>query len=156
MPRCKAAVTGARSDGTGIAGSYVGGRPYADGFEENVEFFRLGYLHKDDVELSKSFDAINPCLWLMSGAFGSRGLDVRNQGWAVAEGGAYAVLFDETRIRPFKKALSCSPLVRRVFLVTDSEEAYAEMVDALGGRWPTSMLYRDYLRNFQINTPEHL
>jgi hypothetical protein len=31
-----------------------------------------------------------------------------------------------------------------VFLVTDSEEAFAEMVEAIGASWPTSMLYRDY------------
>lgn len=62
------------------------------------------------------------------------------------------MLFDEARLRSFKHALACSPAVEHVFLVTDSEEVYAEIAGALGGRWPTSMLYRDYLRNFQINT----
>jgi adenine-specific DNA-methyltransferase len=129
---------------------------FADGFEENVEFFRLDYLDKDDVELGRAFEAINPCLWLMSGARGSRRLDITDRGWGAAVGGGYAVLFDETRLRAFKSLLSRVPAVQRVFLVTDSEEAYAEMVDALGAQWSPSMLYRDYLRNFQINTAETL
>jgi len=163
MPRCLAAITGHRPDGTPVPGRYRDRvtrkdtqHAFADGFEENVEFFRLDYLDKDDVELGRAFEAINPCLWLMSGGLGSRRLDPGNRGWAVAEGGGYVVLFDETRLRAFKRDVSSARGVQRVFLVTDSEEAYAEMVDALGGQWPTSMLYRDYLRNFQINTPERM
>jgi len=155
VPRCSAALTGETAKGIPTPGNYLDGTPYRDGFEENAQFFRLDYLDKDEVELGRAFEAINPCLWLMSGSRGTNRLnEVANQGWAIAEGGAYAVLFDETRLRSFKKALSCSTAVERVFLVTDSEEAYAEMAEALGGRWPTSMLYRDYLRNFQINTEE--
>lgn len=150
-PRVMAAVTGIRPDGTRAEGAYLDGRQCAEGFEENVEFFNLDYLDKDSVELGQAFAAINPCLWLMSGARGSRRIVVEDRGWGIAEGGSYAVLFDETRIRPFAKALQGAPSVERIFLVTDSEEAFAEMVETLGGRWPTSMLYRDYLRNFQIN-----
>jgi hypothetical protein len=43
-----------------------------------------------------------------------------------------------------------------VWLVTDSEEAYAEMRSALPGQLSVSMLYRDYLRTFRINTKEYL
>ena len=149
-PRCSSVVTGVRPDGKAVVGRYRSGRQYADGFEENVEFFRLDYLDKDSVELGKAFDAVNPCLWLMSGSMGSRRVRPGSKGWAIADGGAYALLFDEARFRAFTVALAGSD-VRRVFLVTDSEEAYAEMVDALDRQWPTSMLYRDYLRNFQIN-----
>jgi len=46
--------------------------------------------------------------------------------------------------------------VTHVFLVTDSQEAYAEMSEYLGLRWRTSMLYRDYLRNFRIEPQELL
>ncbi|MDQ6946293.1 MAG: site-specific DNA-methyltransferase [Actinomycetota bacterium] len=153
-PRVTAAISGMRPDGTPAEGTYLDGRQCSEGFDENVEFFRLDYLNKDDVELGKAFEAISPCLWLMSGGQGSRRIEIGGKGWALAEGGAYAVLFDETRLRGFKKAVSCSATVRRVFLVTDSEEAYSEMAEALGGKLPTSMLYRDYLRNFQINTSE--
>ena len=150
MPRCIAAVTGKRPDGKPVAGRYRGGGAFSDGFAENVEFFRLDYLDKDAVELGHAFAAINPCLWLMSGGFGSREVKPGTKGWAVAQGGGYAVLFEDAQFRSFKSALA-EATVRRVFLVTDSEEAYAEMVDSLSGSWPTSMLYRDYLRNFQIN-----
>jgi adenine-specific DNA-methyltransferase len=149
-PRCAAVVTGKRPDGKDVVGRYRTGRRFADGFDENVEFFRLDYLDKDTVELGRAFEAVNPCLWLMSGSIGSRRVSPGTKGWALAEGGAYALLFDEARYRAFKLALA-GTAVQRVFLVTDSEEAYAEMVDGLGGQWITSMLYRDYLRNFQIN-----
>jgi hypothetical protein len=46
--------------------------------------------------------------------------------------------------------------VTHVWLVTDSEEAYAEMRSALPARLAVSMLYRDYLRNFRINTERNL
>jgi adenine-specific DNA-methyltransferase len=66
-------------------------------------------------------------------------------------GSTYAVLFRESRFRRFKEALRERPDISRVYLVTDSEEAYAEMRSALPARVTTSMLYRDYLRNFRIN-----
>jgi hypothetical protein len=43
-----------------------------------------------------------------------------------------------------------------VWIVTDSKDAFAEMRSSLPSRLVTSMLYRDYLRNFQINTRHNL
>ncbi len=43
-PRIEAAVTGRLPDGEPVRGSYLDGRLYAGGFDENVEFFRLDYL----------------------------------------------------------------------------------------------------------------
>jgi len=50
-PRCKAAITGRRPDDAPIEGKHVGGRPFAQGFSENVEFFGLTYLDRDDIDL---------------------------------------------------------------------------------------------------------
>ena len=52
-PRCTAVVTGRRPDGSAIPGKHVGGRPFALGFNENVEFFRLDYLRRDDVDFGE-------------------------------------------------------------------------------------------------------
>jgi hypothetical protein len=43
-----------------------------------------------------------------------------------------------------------------VWIVTDSEDAFAEMRSSLPPRLISSMLYRDYLRNFTINTRQNL
>lgn len=114
----------------------------------------MKYLDPDALELGTEFDAVLPVLWLMSGGFGPMTDDPGP--WLLPPGGCLAVLFDETRIKDFVAALTSSTTVQRVFLVTDSEESYAEMVQAVGDGWPTSMLYRDYLRNFRINTEGNL
>lgn len=71
-PRCEAVVTGKRSDGTGVPGKHLGGRPHAQGFDENVEFYRLDYLDPNDVNLGRQFEAVLPLLWLAAGGKGSR------------------------------------------------------------------------------------
>ena len=38
-----------------------------------------------------------------------------------------------------------------MWLVTDSERAFARMREGIGGIRDVGMLYRDYLRNFQVN-----
>ena len=41
-----------------------------------------------------------------------------------------------------------------MFLITDSPSDYHAMRQRLDDRFVTSMLYRDYLSNFRINTVE--
>jgi len=49
-------------------------------------------------------------------------------------------------------ALEVRPDITHVWLVTDSERAFADMRAALPVDYSVGMLYRDYLRNFAINT----
>jgi len=152
-PRCHAVVTGKRADGTLVPGTHIGGRPLADGFEENVSFFRLNYLDPDRVDMGHQFAAIAPLLWLEAGGIGAWQQDAAGSdepGYALPPGTPYAILFKESRFGPFLQALSARPDVTHVFLVTDSEEAYAEMRAALPSRIKARMLYRDYLRSFRI------
>jgi adenine-specific DNA-methyltransferase len=72
--------------------------------------------------------------------------------WLLTDGVPYAVLFRESRFRGFHRALEKRSELTHVWLVTDSEEAFAELRAALPARLSVSMLYRDYLRNFRINT----
>ncbi len=91
-PRVQAAITGLRPDGQPVVGSYLGGRAYADGFEENVEFYRLDYLDPDKVELGQAFEAIHPALWLIAGGKAPRPDDVdTTKPFYVAEGAGYAI-----------------------------------------------------------------
>jgi adenine-specific DNA-methyltransferase len=140
-----------RPDGEPVEGAYLDGRAYSQGFEENCEFFRLDYLHPDDVELGHAFQAIHPLLWLMAGARRKRAADVTpDHPFAVVAEGAYAVLFDDRALREFIATLNEVDGITHLFLVTNSEDAYAEMAEAVGAGYTTHMLYRDYLRSFRI------
>jgi len=153
VPRIKAAVTGLGSNGKPLTGKYkwAAGRNFKDGFDENVEFFRLEYLDPDEVDLGRQLDAILPALWLASGSVGSRESVDTRVGWSIPKDSQYGILLRESRFRPFAAALAQRPDVTHVWIVTDSANAFADMVDALPAHLRASMLYRDYLRNFQIN-----
>lgn len=157
-PRVKAAITGERPDGTPIPKGkkydYLGGRAFADGFDDNVEFFRLDYGNPDTVELGRAFDAIHPALWLAAGGRGRRAETIDTaKPYFIASSGGYAVLFDVAALSDLEHALDVGGNADHIFVVTDSPEAYAEARELLGRSREVSMLYRDYLRNFRINMP---
>lgn len=161
-PRCEAVITGKRPDGIPVAGRHLDalgqpkGRPFNRGFPENVEFFRVDYLDPDDVDLGHQFDAILPSLWLAAGGVGDREEGASRKIFSMPKGSTYAVLFRESGFRKFKDELAKRPDIAGVWLVTDSEEAFAEMRSALPSKLFVSMIYRDYLRNFRINTRQNL
>lgn len=108
------------------------------------------------MDLGNQFDAILPSLWLAAGGIGQREAGVSKKGFSIPDESTYGVLFKESSFRKFRDALAKRPDVTHVWLVTDSEEAFAEMRSSLPPRLAVSMLYRDYLRNFQINTRQSL
>ena len=62
-----------------------------------------------------------------------------------------AVLIDEIFYPEFEQRLVQHPEIQTVFIVTDSETAYREMIRSYDGK-DCYQLYRDYLDNFRINT----
>jgi len=153
-PRVEAAITG-RRDGKPIDGAYQGiDRSFADGFEENVEFYDLVYLDRDSVRDGAEFAAVEPSLWLAAGGVGSRPSSDPTEPFAFHEDSNYAVLFDRKAFRRFLTQLKANPQVTHLYLVTDSESSFNQMRAKLPDGLTTSMLYRDYLGNFRINTLE--
>lgn len=154
-PRVETALTGIRPDGsrvpTGKTYRYLNERLWAEGFEENCEFYQLDYLDPDEVDLGLQYEAILPVLWMAAGGIGDREETEAGQVFSLPEGSTYGVLFEESRFRQFRDALDKRPDVTHVYLVTDSEEAFAEMRSGLSFSLSVSMLYRDYLHNFKIN-----
>ncbi len=157
-PRIEAAVTGKTPNGQFIQGDYKFNDefPMADGFAENVSFFHLNYLNPDQVDMGRQFAAIAPLLWLDSGAVGpyDPDADADGAGYSLPVGAKYAVLFRESCIGPFLEALAERPDISHVSLVTNREDAYAQMRAALPPHLHTRRLYRDYLRSFQLTEPE--
>jgi adenine-specific DNA-methyltransferase len=154
-PRCEAVVTGKGPDGKTVPGEHLNGRSYAQGFDENVEFFRIDYLDPDEVDLGTQFAAIFPSLWLSAGGVGKRPR-TKDPDMLIPDDAPYAILFREEKFRKFIKAIHALKTLTHVWLVTDSEDAFAEMRSALPATITTSMLYRDYLRTFRINTRQNL
>lgn len=155
-PRCEAVVSGRRPGGAPVPGRHVDGRPFAQGFEENIEFFRVDYVDPDEVDLGTQFQAIFPSLWLAAGGIGKRPSSPDESDMLVPPEGRFAILFQEDRFRAFSKAVKGRADITHIWIVTDSEDAFAEMRAMLPSRLVISMLYRDYLRNFRINTRRNL
>jgi adenine-specific DNA-methyltransferase len=148
-PRIEAALTGQRADGEPVAGSYLDGRAYADGFDENVEFLELTYLNPARVELGLALSDLHPVLWLQAEAKNwRRALDTDEPFWVDSDCG-YAVLLDDARFGDLLGAIANDPAISHVFLVTDYDDAFAEMAADLGSGRTAHMVPRDYLRAFQ-------
>ena len=154
--RIQAALTGETPGGKPHSpkNTYIDGRPWADGFDENVEFFDLVYLDRDEVSQGSHFSDIEPSLWLMAGGVGILAKSDEHEPYALASHSNYAVLFDRSRFAEFRKRLDERADITHVFLITDSQSDYHAMCRRLDDRFVTSMLYRDYLSNFRINTVE--
>ena len=64
--------------------------------------------------------------------------------------GRFAVLTDESQYEEFAARVNGEDSITTVYIVTDSEPGYREMVSGLHAE-DTYQLYRDYLDNFRIN-----
>ena len=153
-PRTVCSIEGKDSKSNSIEGKYYG-REYdiSKGFESNVAYFKLGFLNKDEVALGRQFKELVPVLWMKAGSKG-RCPDITGEKLRPAyifPKNDFAILVNENRFLDFKLGLEKFPNVKTVFIVTDSEEGFAEMASQLDVSL-TCQLYRDYLDNFRINT----
>ena len=151
-PRVEAAVTGVGSNGAPLEGTYLDGRPLSEGFPENVSFFRLQYCDPDDLQLGSQFNSIHSTLWMAAGAVGALRKRVNSRGYYIPRSSPYAILFGPNRSAAFLRELAKRDDVRFVWIVTDSPEVFAELRAQLPTGVRASMLYRDFLKNFEINS----
>ena len=153
MPRVKAVVEGQRADGTPLRGrhKWAGRRPFAEGFEENVEFFELTYLDPDDVELGRCFREIYPLLWLAAGGRSPMRAYSDDTAFGIDPAAGYALLFNDSKLRAFETELAKHESISYIFHVTNDPGAFAELVSIVGPDRRTVMLYRDYLLRCRSN-----
>jgi adenine-specific DNA-methyltransferase len=151
-PRCKFVIQGHRDDGTELPGEYLNGREMNEGFEENMEYFRLCFADPSKVERGDAFEGILPILWMMAGAIGERQSRRGSSPWYLAKHSPFAVLVQETKFNDFEESLRERKDITHVFLVTDSEDNFALMRRDLGRKYRCVQLYKSYLDNFRINT----
>ena len=151
-PRTVCSIEGHDVNGNPLKGNYIGSDiPMADGFKANAAFFKLGFLDKNAVALGRQFKEMLPTLWMKAGAHGA----CPNIGKTVPEmlilpDNKFAVLVDERAYMAFAAKLDEHPEIETVFLVTDSDSGYRDMISGLNVK-ESYQLYRDYLDNFRIN-----
>lgn len=157
-PRLVSSFTGRTPDGEPINGAYkfTDEFPMADGFAENVEFFRLDFLDPSDVARGDAFSAILPILWMIAGCRGKREDSKGTQAWSIPKTSPFAVLIREKEFRTFRDKICERHDIKWVFLVTDSDENFALMRRALGHKIECIQLYKSYLENFRLNATEGL
>lgn len=124
----------------------------ADGFKTNAVFFKLGFLDKTSVALGRQLSELLPVLWLKAGACGACP-QIANEKEAilVLPENRFAILINEKYFQKFQEEVKQYPEIQTIFIVTDSEAGYREMISEFYGK-DTFQLYRDYLDNFRINT----
>lgn len=153
-PRTVCSIEGHDVNGKLLKGDYFGSDiSMADGFRSNAVFFKLSFLDKTAVALGRQFKELIPVLWMKGGAVGKcPALDFDElHNMLILPENKMAVLIDEIYYPEFDAQLAKYPEIQTVFIVTDSESAYREMIRTYEGR-NCYQLYRDYLDNFRINT----
>lgn len=125
----------------------------SDGFKANVSFFKLRFLDKTSVALGRQFKELLPVLWMKGGAVGKCPMMVDNilPSMLILSTNKMAILLDEIDYPEFDKQVALHPEIQTIFIVTDSEPAYNEMIHNYSDK-DCYQLYRDYLDNFRINT----
>lgn len=154
FPRLKAAITGISTKGHPIRGEYKFTEEFsmAEGFKTNLNFFKLGFLDKNAVALGKQFKELIPVLWMKAGANGECPIiEESNPAMLILPKNRFAVLADERRYMEFIEELDKHSEIETVYIVTDSETGYRDMISMLQDK-TTYQLYRDYLDNFRINS----
>lgn len=152
-PRTVCSIKGRDTNGNQLKGNYLGSDiAMADGFKSNVAFFKLSFLDKTSVALGRQFKELFPVLWMKGGAVGKCSLlDVDELPYMlILPENKTAILIDEIYYPEFDIKLAEHPKIQTVFIVTDSESAYREMIRTYDGK-DCYQLYRDYLDNFRIN-----
>ena len=125
----------------------------SDGFKSNVIYFKLCFLDKNSVALGVQFKKILPVLWMKAGNIGEcpEIKDDKLESSYIFEKNNFAILLDERNYSAFEEKVNNNEKINTVFIVTDSDNGYHEMISHLNVK-NTYQLYKDYLDNFRINT----
>lgn len=141
MPRVKAVLTGQRPDGS----------KHGEPLSGNAYFLELKHLDPDQVALGKTLDSLSYVLWLKAGA---RGIPLKinpKAKFCFDANSNYAIILDAGAWRKAADEVSKLQDVSHLFVVTDSEAVFQQIASEVSSRYEATMLYEDYLSNFQVN-----
>lgn len=129
-------------------------KPMKDGFMANLDYFRLDFLERSQVETGGKLADILPALWMMAGCRGKLPTCKGNEKMLFFKDGPFAMLVEESAIKPFLARLEERPDVDWVFLVTNDQDSFSRMCEWLPEHVPATQhihLWRNYVDNFLIN-----
>ena len=92
-------------------------------------------------------------LWMKAGGIGECPSIVENSvlpKYMILPKNKFAILLNERNYREFMDKVNTDSRIKTVFIVTNSDDAYHEMIANLEDK-QTYQLYKDYLDNFRIN-----
>ena len=152
-PRTVCSIEGHNINGKPLEGTYITTEePMADGFKANAAYFKLGFLDKTSIALGRQLAELLPVLWLKAGAYGvCPRLQDEKLSMMILPDNKFAILMNEKHFQEFDAEVQKHPEIQTIYIVTDSEAGYREMIAGYGEK-DTYQLYRDYLDNFRINT----
>lgn len=104
--------------------------------------------------LEKQFRELLPILWMKADGIG-KCPTLKNEdtlpAYMILSQNKFAILLDEKYYREFLNKVYDNDKIKTVFIITNSDDAYHEMIANLEDK-QTYQLYKDYLDNFRINT----
>jgi adenine-specific DNA-methyltransferase len=123
-----------------------------DGFDANVDYFRLDFLDRSLVETAGRLSDLLPALWMMAGSRGAFPKCTGREPMLFFEECRFAILAQESAFKQFATKLAQHPDVQWVFLVTNDQDSFARMSERLPDRIEKRIhIWRNYLDNFVIN-----
>lgn len=153
-PRTVCSILGKNIKGNKIKGNYIDDNiAMSNGFNTNAIFFKLGFLDKNSVGLGQQFRKLLSILWMKAGGIGecpSIKEDTILPNYMILPQNKFAILLNERNYHEFIKKIYDDSRIKTVFIVTNSDDAYREMISNLENK-NTYQLYKDYLNNFRIN-----
>ena len=151
-PRTVCSITGNDLKGKPLKGKYVETDiEMSDGFKSNAMFFKLGFLDKTSVALGRQLAELMPVLWMKAGSHGPcPKIQDEKINMLIFPENQFAILMNEKHFQDFDTEVQKHPEIQTIYIVTDSEAGYREMIAGYGEK-DTYQLYRDYLDNFRIN-----
>ena len=155
-PRTVCTIKGCDVKANPLTGYYLDNEgtpqyPMSDGFKSNAAFFKLGFLDKTAVAIGRQLSELIPVLWLKAGAHSACPNSINcTEPMIILPNNRFAILLDEKCFQEFFNEVNRHNEIQTIFIVTDSESGYKEMISEFVGK-DTYQLYRDYLDNFRIN-----
>lgn len=129
-------------------------RPIKDGFVANLDYFRMDFLDRSQVETGGKLVDILPALWMMAGCRGTLPVCNGDKKMLFFKDCPFAILVEESAIKSFLAKLEERPDIEWAFLVTNDQDSFSRMCEWLPEHVPAIQrihLWRNYVDNFLIN-----
>jgi adenine-specific DNA-methyltransferase len=141
-PRISTVITGVREDGA----------KYSDGLAANAAFFELQYLASAAPASAEELEALAGVFWLRAGGRGPLLCPkALAQGFLYDPESTIAVLFHAERAPELAAAITASPTVTHVFIVTDSDDRGVIAASHFHDGYIIEHVYGSNLRQLHIN-----